>query len=183
MSSFLNIVDKHLDAWITKGLNKLPIKSIQPEMSAPSEDPTVEWKTWLPIDSKVTDAELDEIETAIGYKLSDSYRKFLKHKHFYNLHIGEASFCRHAVNEWRSSQMANIFDSWPREFLIDKGYLPFADWSDWGMLCFDTSQRNNNNEYPIVQWDHERFDEFTPFATDFISLIHSLDKQTGNEET
>jgi hypothetical protein len=70
------------------------------------------------------------------------------------------------------------FDGYPREFLIDQGYIPFADWSDWGMLCFDTNRRDTNYEYPIVLWDHERWDEYEPFSDNFSELLLKLDSES-----
>lgn len=176
---FLAIVDKHLADWIDKGLN-FSMKNIEPEMADPNQGSADEWKRWVPIQSKVTDVELDKLEKAIGYPLPESYRTFLKHKHFYELHIGEASFCSHVVNELQSSLTDLVFNSYPREFLIDKGYIPFADWSDWGMLCFDTHSSVDGYEYAVVLWDHESWDEFTPFAGDFVSLIMKLDQEAAN---
>lgn len=43
--------------------------------------------------------------------------------------------------------MEMIFDVYPTEFLIEKGYVSFAEWSDWGLLCFDT---NRNNKITIT---------------------------------
>jgi hypothetical protein len=170
-----DIIDKYLNGMIEKGLNSLPIRKIHPEMADNSQDPSKEWKTWLPIESKVEDAEIDELEKYIGYKLPVSYRDFLKYKHFYELLIDESSFCQHDPNSWRSSLTNLIFESYPREFLIDKGYIPFAVWSDWGLLCFDTTKNSDGNNYSIVQWDHERYDQFSFFSQDFRQLLTDLD--------
>lgn len=178
--SFLDIIDKYLERWRKLEANKIPIERIEPEMANPNEDFTVEWKTWLLIKSKVKQEEIDELEETIGYPLPKSYREFLQHRHFYDLQIGEASFCRHEVNGWRSSQTDLVFRSYPREFLIDKGYIPFATWSDWGMLCFDTSKPVAEHNYPVVLWDHERWNVYAPVAINFDALIHKLDLEADN---
>ena len=67
-----------------------------------------------------------------------------------------------------------IFNEYPRELLLDKGKIPFANWSDWGLLCFDTNNKHTNNEYPIVLWDHEMFDEFEPKYINFEAMINEL---------
>jgi len=100
----------------------------------------------------------------------------LKHKHFYELHIYEASFCRHPINTWKSKIIDMVFDGYPTEDLIEKGYIPFADWSDWGVLCFDTNRNQNDKNYPVVLWDHERADEYNDEYQDFYNLIKSLDE-------
>jgi hypothetical protein len=174
----LAIIDKYLADWADKGLNLIPAKKVMPEMADPSQTTNDEWRRWFPIQSKVTDDEIDELETTIGYSLPKSYRAFLKHKHFYELHIGQASFCSHPADSWQSALTNLIFDSYPREFLVDKGYIPFAVWSDWGMLCFNT-HKCDAHESAIVLWDHECWDEFMPFAPDFNSLVIKLDEEAA----
>lgn len=172
------IIDKYLDELISIELNKLP-GEIVPEMSDPNQDKNEEWRIWNPIQSRVTDEEIEEFESRLGYKLPESYKKFLKHKHFYELQIGECSFCEHPSGIWRASLSEMIFDGYPREFLIDTGRIPFANWSDWGLLCFDTTVENHNNDYSIVLWDHEVFDEFEPKYSNFNNMIIELDKEVN----
>ena len=73
-----------------------------------------------------------------------------------------------------------IFDGYPREYLIDKGYVPFADWSDWGLLCFDTNRNTNDHNYPIVLWDHEIADEVQDLYKNFYDLLVKLDEEEKN---
>lgn len=171
-----NIIDTYLKKWVDLKLNTLP-GQIETEMSDPSQDEKEEWRIWFPINSKVTDNEIKEIEGRIGHMLPDDYKTFLKHKHFYELHISEVSFCRHPVNTWRSGLTEMIFDGYPTEYLIEKGYIPFADWSDWGLLCFDTNRNQSDHNYPIVLWDHEIADEVQEQYKDFYDLITKLDEE------
>ena len=49
---------------------------------------------------------------------------------------------RDLINAWRP--------------LPDTGFVPFAEWGDgWGPMCFDTQQRRDDGDYPIVWMDHE----------------------------
>ena len=169
-----NIIDTHLKKLVDIKLNMLP-GQIETEMSDPNQDKKEEWRTWFPIDSKVTDDEIQEIVGRIGFKLPEDYITFLKHKHFYELRISEVSFCRHPVNTWRAKLTEMIFEGYPTEYLIEKGYIPFADWSDWGLLCFDTNRNQSDNNYPIVLWDHEIEDEVHDEYKDFYDLITNLD--------
>lgn len=170
------IIDKHLDELVAIELNKLPCE-IVPEMADPNQDKNEEWRIWNPIQSRVTDDEIEEFESRLGHKLPESYKRFLKHKHFYELQINECSFCEHQARVWRASLSEMIFEGYPREYLIDTGRIPFANWSDWGLLCFDTTANHNNNDYPVVLWDHEVFDEFESKYSNFETMIKELDKE------
>ena len=177
-----NIVDTHLEKWMVIGLNKLP-GQIEAEMADANHNKSEEWRIWFPIDSKATDTEIEDFETLIGYRLPNDYKTFLKHKHFYNLHISEASFFEHPVNSWQASLIENIFNGYPKEFLIDKGFVPFADWSDWGLLCFDTSKNKQNHNYPIVLWDHEMADKVEDRYNDFYDLMIKADEEDKNSRS
>lgn len=67
-----NIIDKHLDYEIRNQLNSKP-GEVHLEMRDLTQDDSEEWKTWLPIDSKVTDEEISDFENQIGYKLPEDY--------------------------------------------------------------------------------------------------------------
>lgn len=171
------IIDKHLQEILDSELNRLP-GSIESAMAGPKQNPKEEWRIWFPIPSKVTDAEIDDFEQLIGQNLPMSYRRFLQYKHFYELTIGKCWFFAHPVNVWRSELAKEIFEGWPREYLIDKGLIPFASWSDWGLLCFDTSTESEENEYQIVLWDHEQPDYFQMEYSSFESMLSELDQES-----
>lgn len=179
------IIDIHLKRLEDAGLNKLPA-AIEAEMADPDQDRNEECQIWHPIPSKVTDPELEELEQEVGHKLPGDYKTFLRHKHFYELQISEVSFFSHPVNTWRAKQIDNIFHGYPREYLIDRGLLPFANWSDWGMLCFDTNRNTDDHNYPVVLWDHEAPEEVLDQYKDFYDLLVQADLQeketSANEE-
>jgi hypothetical protein len=109
------IVDTYLKKLADIDLNRRP-RQIEIEMADPDQDKNDEWRIWFPIDSTVTDNEIEEFENNIKYKLPSDYKTFLKHKHFYELQISEVSFCKHPINTWRTSQMEMIFGGYPTEF-------------------------------------------------------------------
>ncbi len=126
------LIDKYLDELVAIELNRLP-GEIVPEMADPNQDENEEWRVWHPIQSLVTDDEIKEFELRLGHPLPETYKRFLKHKHFYELEIGECSFCEHPAGNWRASLSEMIFDGYPREFLIDTGRIHIANWSDRGL--------------------------------------------------
>lgn len=167
------IIDTHLNKWIQAGINRRP-GAVEPDMASPGQDPTEEWRTWFPIPSRVTHQDIADFEEQIGHRIPEDYKILLQHKHYYDLLIAEASFAAHPVNRWRYFHSSMIFDGYPREFLIDKGLLPFANYSDWGLLCFDTNRNQVDANYPVVLWDHERAHGFQDYAPDFYQLLLKL---------
>lgn len=170
------IIDANLQKLIDLELNALP-QEIAPEMLSEKESEDEDWYFWLPIKSQVTNQEITEIEERIGYKLPEDYKFFLKYKHFYELPISEAYFCEHPVNTWRNSLSEMVFSTYSRVFMIDKGYIPFASWSDWGYLCFDTNRKSESHNYPVVLWDHEDAENFQEYANDFYDLLIKLQEK------
>jgi hypothetical protein len=168
------VVDKHLAKLVEEGINHM-VGQVEPEMSDPGNDPKDEWQKWLPIKSTVTGPDIAELETHLGHRLPADYVAFLAHKHFYDLYINEASFCRHPVRTWKKHITDMVFHGYPTEYLIERGWLPFADWSDWGLLCFDTT--TGSSDYPVGLWDHERPDELEPKHESFFELLTWLDKE------
>lgn len=175
------IIDKHLDKIIRWRINALP-RNIASEMRSYQVCEDEDWFFWLPVVSKVSDDEIAQWEDRIGHPLPQSYQTFLKHKHFYELLISEASFFEHPIHTWQESLAEVVFSENTQPCLLDKGYLPFAHWSDWGYLCFDTNRNTENHDYSVVLWDHENADEVQDFAEDFASLLYQLDLDQDEEE-
>src|SRR5689334_12166952 len=148
-SRITSIVDKHLQKIIEKEMNFLPME-IAIEMRGSGKGLSPDWNEWLPVKSHVTSVQLNELERTIGYSLPASYRQFLQYKHFYELMIDEVNFCRHSSDKWQEDILELVFNSYPRELVIDQGAIPFAVFSDWGLLCFDTKAPSTNNDYIIV---------------------------------
>jgi len=129
---------------------------------------------WRAIASTVTDLDIADLERSLGVILSSQYRELLQHKHFIELHFGEAAFFSHPVGDWKKIITKSVFEGWPKEHLIQKGYLPFADFSDWGLLCFRVPEQNANGEHPVYRWDHERPESYEFFAADLQSALERL---------
>ena len=169
------IVDKFLKLWIEIGQNTWD-GAVEPEMSDPNQDKQEEFQTWFPIDSTLSDFDLEELESLIGYPLPTDYKEFLKYKHFYALVIG-VEFCSHPIHTWKKALSEMIFESFTNEYLIEKGLIPFADFGGIGFLCFDTNINPGDNNYPVVKWDHE--DGIELYSANFLELMIKLDKEAS----
>ncbi len=163
------LIDTALAYWESEELNCHPGDIPKEMITSKTED---DWNYWKAIESKVTDEEIKELEEYLNVTFPPTYVELLKYKHFIELQIGEVSVLPHPSFGWRASITDAVFGGYPRELLIDKGYMPFANYSDWGLWCFGLKEKNEVGEYPIYQWDHERPEEFVKVADDLASGLH-----------
>jgi SMI1-KNR4 cell-wall len=163
-----HLIDQSLSDWESKKLNCHPGAVPEAMQTGEVQD---DWKYWRALESTVTDQDIKDMEHLLGVHLSRQYEELLRHKHFIELQIGEASIFSHPVGTWKSSITKAVFGGYPKELLIEKGYLPFADYSDWGLLCFRVTEHDSAGESPIYRWDHERPEEFEFFAPDLRSAL------------
>ena len=168
------IIDKHLNHWKKKGgnftLDPLPKEMFTGEFF----DEEDEVKYWKPIESSVTQEQIKELEKEFNTKFPSLYKQLLLHKHFIELHIGQVSIFSHPSEGWQNRLRKRVLDGWPKEDLIEKGLLPFADYNDWGLLCFDTNEEST----PIILWDHEVADQKKLFAEDLVEALKKEEKNT-----
>ncbi|MCP4271532.1 MAG: SMI1/KNR4 family protein [Gammaproteobacteria bacterium] len=119
-----------------------------------------DWIEWKPINSTISDGDIKEFENNMGFNLPTELVQILKHRHFVELHVGNVELFSMPSSGWQFSISQGIYDSWPSEFLIEKGYLPFAIYSDWGLWCFNLNEKSEDGVYPIYLWDHEDAEQF-----------------------
>jgi hypothetical protein len=167
----LAIVDEFLERWIAEELNCLPVP-VPPDMATGRKQD--DWSYWVPVKSSVTPAELSLFEQELGVQFSPQYKSLLKHKHFLELQIEDVGFFAHPSTGWQDSIRKHVLDGWPREWLLDKGFLPFAEYSDWGLWCFSIREIDSRGEYAVYLWDHDRPDQFQRVAS-------TLESALGNE--
>ena len=173
MSRIQNIVEQCLikmsqQKWLMKFPGHLP-----EEMIDPSIETSNDWKGWKPIKSIINDDDLNQLEHKIGHQLPESYRAFLKYKHFIDLKIPDHSveFPKHLPDKQVNFLLKLVFKHMVPELIIGKGYIYFADFQDYGLLCFNTNVKKENNEYPIVYIDHEDLECIHPYANSFLELL------------
>jgi hypothetical protein len=162
-------------------LMKRPDPNMPNEMFDPSIEIVEDWKGWKPIPSVLDDADLNKLEQIIGTELPHSYRHFLKYKHFYELEIPDFTVCfpAHLPNKNLSGFKEWFFEFHEPELLIEKGLIHFADFEDYGLLCFDSNIKSENNEYPVVFIDHEDLTTKHHYSNDFKELM-TADHERGN---
>lgn len=137
---------------------------------------TDDWRYWNPIMANITPEEFMEYENMMGFELPESYVMFLGYKHFIDLNFGhDVIFFKHTKNWVKDNFEAAKWYGY--EFTLQKGIIPFADYSDWGIVCFDKNVKYDDGEYKVVYLDHEDPDTVVDFKRgryDFLDLIKDV---------
>lgn len=125
------------------------------DSSKPIQEDSIAWKA---IDSLISNQETEQVEAELKVRLPDSYKYYLQYKNFYELaHLTDVwMFCPLIPQVWQTKIKQAAFNQYRRGYLYEKGLVPFADCSDWGAVCFNTNVKQDDGEYEIVIWDHER---------------------------
>ena len=135
------------------------------------------WITWKPIKSTVTNSEIIQLEVMTNCNFPISFIEFLKYKHFYGLYLAAfpmIRFYNHPIKNWLKKYVQMYSYDWVREDLISNKIIPFADYGDYGFLCFDAREKYPNNEYPILMVDHELvgdIDSYEMFNSSFMEMV------------
>jgi len=176
------IIDETLDEMAKeKILMKVPVLNMPNGMFDSTIESEDDWKGWKPIASVFNDLDLNKLEKMIGIELPLSYRHFLKYKHFYELRIPDfaINFPSHLPDENLDGFKEWFFEFYEPEFLIEKGLILFARFHDYGLLCFDSNIKNENNEYPVVFIDCDDLTIKHHYSRDFKELM-TADTERGN---
>ncbi len=165
-----------------KILMKVP-GDIPPEMLDETIEQTDDWKGWRPINSIITDEDIQRFEKKIGLNLPLSYKEYLKYKHFYNLQIPDQAvrLFKHLPDKNLKELNYRIFDLHQPELIIGRQYIYIADFNDYGLLCFDGNDIVKDNEYRIVYLDYidAEIGGIHEYADNFRNLMES-DSEKGN---
>ncbi len=147
---------------------------------------TDDWLPWKPIASTVSASDISELEQVISSRYPKLYVEFLQYKHFCELWpVAEITFFGHEIDSWKEELLSHYQKSWLPEKLIGQGLIYFANYSDWGIVCFNTNeQRSDDYDCPIIMIDHELlFDNPVPKKTlysSFSEMMKSLLEEQKN---
>jgi hypothetical protein len=167
------IVDRTLEEMKQEEIRMMMPGDIPAEMLDSTIPPSDDWKGWKPINSIITDDDIDQFENDIGHKLPLSYRAYLQYKHFYWLRLPDIAVNLRAnlPDKSLSDLRYLVFDTHEPELILGKNYIYFADFHDYGLLCFDANEPATDNEYKIVYMDHENLEDIHFYTNNFRSLL------------
>ena len=174
-------IDKSLDDMSKEKYLMMMPGHIPKDMLDSSIPPSDDWRGWKPIESIITDEDINIFEQKIGHRLPLSYRHYLKYKHFFALRLPDISvnLHKHLPDKSLTYLQEQIFDMMDPEMLIGRNYIYFADFHDYGLLCFDANEPREDNEYKIVFIDHENLEAVHEYANSFKELLEA-DDEYGN---
>ena len=114
--SIKELIDPEFDIFY---IDWVDISTIMIDETKPEKNGKHAWKT---INSIVTDSEIEYIENKIGHKYPESYKYFLKYKHFYELaNLSSVWFFKHPSDKWKEELLNQFFEGWPKEDILDRG--------------------------------------------------------------
>jgi hypothetical protein len=133
------------------------------------------YAAWKPIPSTFRDKDLKALEGLYGYPLPPSYRFFLQQWHFIALYMdgNDLRFFPSIPKELVSGFKKILRTFYPD--LPKRGFLPFANYGDWGVAAFNAHALAPDHEYPVVILDHD--DEYTKptaHAANFLGMFEKL---------
>lgn len=106
----------------------------------------------------VARADVSLLEADFGIRFPPWFREYLLAAFQLCDQVGSVKYDQLIMNpdvpsNDRLGPTREMIESWRP--LIDSNYVPFAQWGDgWGPMCFDTAQRREDDDCPIVWMDH-----------------------------
>tara|TARA_R110002096_G_C14385150_1_gene706088 strand:- start:41 stop:625 length:585 start_codon:yes stop_codon:yes gene_type:complete len=182
MERIKRVIDKYFDFMDKIGGNSFIDELIPESMINKAKEPRFEGTFfWRAIESTVENRDIQKLENYYGHKLPDSYRSFLQHRHFIELQLGGYSigFFKNVPSRLVQDTKQEIENYY--ENLIERNYLPFATLSDYGVLCFDANRVDNNQDYPVVSFDHEDgYEAPEHYSENFNSMFQEFEANLDN---
>ena len=182
MNWIKEVVDNALREMSKEKISMMVPGDIPTEMLEETIEPMDDWRGWRPIDSVITDGDIQRFEEEIGLGLPLSYKEYLKYKHFFGLRIPDlaVNLFKHPPDKDLKELKNHVFDSYDPELVIGRQYIYIADFHDYGLLCFDANETAKDNEYRVVYMDHENLEDIHVYADNFRDLMEA-NSEKGND--
>ena len=145
---------------------------------------------WKPIKSTITLNDIKFLETKIGYEIPLSYKSFLQHVYYIDLNLGNQPINFFSLLPDNTiEKLLQEVTSFPPSLIkmkykppLARGYIPFGNFSDYGLACFDTTKNPTiGNEYPLIWLDHEDgYQHPQPLAINFTSIFQEFSVHLDN---
>jgi hypothetical protein len=117
------------------------------------------WVAWKMLPSTLSLDDVSELETEFTIEFPPLFRAYLLagFQLFDQIHSSKHDqliFNTDVPSNKPLGPIRTLIEAW--QPLLSAGYVPFAQWGDgWGPMCFDTCNRLNDGDCPVVWMDHE----------------------------
>ncbi len=137
----------------TSGLGGVPPEMFDGEIDAEG------WVGWEMLPSTLSQEDIVRLESEFRIDFPPLFRAYLLARfqlfdQIYSAQYDQAIFNVDVPSNNPLGPIRDLINAWIP--LLSASYIPFAQWGDgWGPMCFDTENRNDNGDCPIVWMDHE----------------------------
>lgn len=134
---------------------------------------------WQPVESTVTDDDIAKIEQRYGIHLPESYKEYLRYKHFYTIFFNpDIQLYPKPLGKWKDILLENNDEM--QEDLLEQGYFAIGYYSDHGVICF--ALNNDSKDCPVVVIDYacgapEEDEEDDELGENFIDFLNNTLQQ------
>lgn len=117
------------------------------------------WVAWRLLPSTLSDSDVTRLETEYAVEFPPLFRAYLLawFQLFDQIHStrhDQLIFNTDVPSNDPLGPISGLIDAW--QPLLSAQFVPFAEWGDgWGPMCFDTVNRLDDGDCPIVWMDHD----------------------------
>jgi len=128
------------------------------------------WVEWKMLPSTLTNDDIAKLEAEFCIQFPPLFRAYLLagfqlFDQIHSVKYEQLIFNTDVPSNDPLGPIRALMEAWKQ--LLSANYIPFAQWGDgWGPMCFDTENRDDNGDCPVVWMDHE--------------LLIPLGKECGN---
>jgi hypothetical protein len=174
-------VDANLARLRALDLLYTPDPRLPAEMHDAGRPAADDWLPWQPVPGAVSAADVAELEQHTGLRYPWLYLELLRYQHFAELlPVAEITFFPHLLRHWKAQLLERYNEHEQPHSLLSAGFLYFADYSDYGFVCFNTTHQHPDDfDCPVVLLDHEQL-HAPPAAVvsvlypSFAAMMHEL---------
>ena len=133
------------------------------------------WVAWRLLPSTLVESDVTQLETQYGVSFPPLFRAYLLALFQLFDQIHSERHDQQILNTDVPSNdplgpITRLLDAWKP--LLYARFIPFAEWGDgWGPMCFDTANRLDDGDCPIVWMDHE---QLIPLGPDKLGYRESV---------
>jgi hypothetical protein len=164
LSDDIIYVQTRLEAYATVDAPHMSVASVNGSGGVPPEmfDGDVDdegWVAWKMLPSTLSLDDVSGLETELAIEFPPLFRAYLLAGFQLFDQVRSSKYDQQIFNVDVPSNnplgpIRTLIEAWRP--LLSAGFVPFAEWGDgWGPMCFDSENRCEDRDCPVVWMDHE----------------------------